>query len=135
MFLLIYNFALAFAEKVDAQRGNLIPRGKHIAQVVAPINAPYSMAVTLAGSTSVPHKRPQPLNALLSNASKLLREPYVQQILLLGESIVGNCSGITVGHVDGNQIGHIVAYQCEVGFVHFSFNGQKVNVFGLKSGS
>ena len=66
------------------------------------------------------------------NSFNLLEE---KQILLLGESIVGNCSGITVGHVDGNQIGHIVAYQCEVGFVHFSFNGQKVNVFGLKSGS
>ena len=58
-----------------------------------------------------------------------------KKILVKYEYDHGNCSGITVGHVDGNQIGHIVAYQCEVGFVHFSFNGQKVNVFGLKSGS
>ena len=84
MFLLIYNFALAFAEKVVAQRGNLIPRGKHIAQVVAS----HKCSVLNGGYTGRKHQRAAQTAAAtectLSDASKFLREPYVQQILLLG---------------------------------------------------
>lgn len=50
------------SEEFIAQRCNLITCSKHIAQIIASHERLNSIAVTLAGSSSVPASRPQLLN-------------------------------------------------------------------------
>lgn len=59
----------------------------------------------------------------------------VEQVFLLSECIVGNDRGVTFGQVYAYQVGHIIAYQCEVRFVHFTLYRKKVDIFGLYAGA
>ena len=59
----------------------------------------------------------------------------VEQVFLLSECIVGNDRGVTFGQVYAYQVGHIIAYQCEVRFVHFALYRKEVDIFGLYAGA
>ena len=67
----------------------------------------------------------------LADALQVLGQDDPQQVLLLGESIFrdGRCVGPP--HVDGHQVGHIVADEGEICFVQLAFYHQEMDVLGL----
>ena len=93
------------------------------------------MAVTPAGNSSVPHKRPHPLNArcpiLFKPLGSWMRNRYFFWVKVY--------SGITVvllfAQINSHKIGHIITYYGEVSFVQFSFYGQEIHIFRLQARS
>ena len=127
----IHQFPLSLSKQLFAQRRQVVAGDDYAFQVLASherakLDGRYRrrkhQVVAHPGASA---------ESPLADALQVLGQDDPQQVLLLGESIFrdGRCVGPP--HVDGHQVGHIVADEGEICFVQLAFYHQEMDFLGL----